>query len=156
MFTASSVNVRRSKSRDVRVRAFMRRLLHVLDPSKFAHPPQPATKCSSFSNNKLCPDGAFTQRKFFIEFNKYLRLGDVILADTGTAGHGCREFKLPPNTCLIKPATWLSIGYMLPATEGAALAQRDSCKTSLHHQRTILMIGDGSFQMTAQELSTII
>jgi pyruvate decarboxylase len=45
---------------------------------------------------------------------------------------------------------------MLPATECAALAQRDSCKTSLHHQRTILLIGDGSFQMMAQELSTII
>jgi pyruvate decarboxylase len=156
MFTASGVNIRRSTFRNVPMRAFMRRLLHTLDPSKIAHPPQPATKCSSFSNEKLCPDGALRQRSFFLEFNKYLRPGDVILAETGTAGHGCRDFKLPPNTCLIKPATWLSIGYMLPATEGAALAQRDSCKTSLHHQRTILLIGDGSFQMTAQELSTII
>jgi pyruvate decarboxylase len=45
---------------------------------------------------------------------------------------------------------------MLPATQGAALAQRNSSKITPQHQRTILLIGDGSFQMTAQELSTII
>lgn len=108
-----------------------------------------------FSKSKLYREGALMQRTFFLESIKHLLLGDVILAETGTAGHGCRDFKLLRNTRLIKHATWLSIGYMLPVSQGVALAQQDSCKTALHHQRTILLIEDGSFQKTAQELSTV-
>jgi indolepyruvate decarboxylase len=42
----------------------------------------------------------------------------------------------------------MSIGYTLPACLGAALARPQN--------RVILFIGDGSFQMTCQELSTMI
>lgn len=52
---------------------------------------------------------------------------------------------------------------MLPAAQGAALAQRELHSTGKWQgceerstPRTILIIGDGSFQMTVQELSTII
>lgn len=56
------------------------------------------------------------------------------------------------------PVTWLSIGYMLPAAQGTALAQHELGATYEpdRHARTMLFIGDGSFQMTAQELSTAI
>ena len=63
----------------------------------------------------------------------------------------------------LQATTWLSIGYMLPATQGAALAQHQLDTAGKWHKgnaqqspRTVLLIGDGSFQMTAQELSTII
>ncbi|KAJ0343615.1 hypothetical protein COL922a_014978, partial [Colletotrichum nupharicola] len=45
---------------------------------------------------------------------------------------------------------------MLPAAQGAALAQQERVTASAEKPRTILLIGDGSFQMTAQELATII
>src|SRR6202035_5914620 len=45
-------------------------------------------------------------------------------------------------------AIWGSIGYTLPATLGSILAAPG--------RRHILFIGDGSFQVTAQELSTIL
>jgi pyruvate decarboxylase len=67
---------------------------------------------------------------------------------------------LPKSTRAFVPVTWLSIGYMLPAAQGAALAQRELIEASAYNgnnaSRTILFIGDGSFQMTVQELSTII
>jgi pyruvate decarboxylase len=67
---------------------------------------------------------------------------------------------LPKHTRLFGPITWLSIGYMLPACQGAALAQRELIASSNYHginnARTILLIGDGSFQMTVQQLGTII
>ena len=60
----------------------------------------------------------------------------------------------------MKPVTWLSIVFMLPAALGASIAQRDLIAKSEYHNlsqaRTVLLIGDGSFQLTAQELSTII
>ena len=44
-------------------------------------------------------------------------------------------------------AFYLSIGFTLPATMGAGFAHTG--------RRIVTMIGDGAFQMTAQELSTI-
>lgn len=91
----------------------------------------------------------------------FLRPGDIVLGETGTAGYGVREMSLPRCTRLFTPIIWLSIGYMLPACQGAALAQRELIRAGtyfhgLNKGRTILLIGDGSFQMTAQELATIV
>jgi pyruvate decarboxylase len=89
-----------------------------------------------------------------------IRPGDIILGETGTAAYGVREMPLQPYNRLFTAVTWLSIGYMLPAAQGVALAQRELIQQSEYHglndARTILLIGDGSFQMTAQELATII
>ena len=82
------------------------------------------------------------------------------MAETGTAGYGARHIPLPSHAKYFGPVTWLSIGYMLPAAQGAALAQKELMSTDNYHgiknARTILLMGDGSFQMTAQELSTMI
>lgn len=89
-----------------------------------------------------------------------MREGDIVMGETGTPGYGAREMRLPPNTRLFTPVTWLSIGYMLPAAQGAALALRDGGSVNPGQGkpggRTILLIGDGSFQMTVQEIGTII
>lgn len=93
------------------------------------------------------------------EFSSFVSPGDIILGETGTAGYGVRQLHLPRGTRLFAPATWLSIGYMLPAAQGAALAQRELLAlvaNARQYCNTILFIGDGSFQMTVQELSTII
>lgn len=87
----------------------------------------------------------------------FFREGDIILTEIGTTSHGCREFIHPTNAVCLKPVTWLSIGYMLPATKGAAMTERDHC--IIEHtipRRTSLFEGDGSFQVTGQEVSTII
>lgn len=106
--------------------------------------------------------GSIYQDRLWRSLANILRPGDIVLGETGTAGYGVRDMHLPPHTRLFAPATWLSIGFMLPAAQGAALAQREMVNDSRYHglkqgqARTILFIGDGSFQMTAQELATII
>jgi pyruvate decarboxylase len=45
---------------------------------------------------------------------------------------------------------------MLPATLGAALAKRELNKPTNTKNQTVLIIGDGSLQMTAQEISVMI
>lgn len=47
---------------------------------------------------------------------------------------------------------WGSIGWSVGAAQGAALAVKDLEA----NRRTILFVGDGSFQLTAQEVSTMI
>lgn len=164
MFNADTVTAGGTVYRDLPAKQFLNTLLSSLDFSKNKSSTSQPTINGEVSSSELSPksDGLFTQDIFYRVFQKYLQPGDIILAETGTAGHGCRDFKIPPHSFLFKPSTWLSIGYMLPATQGAALAQRELQAAGKWHvdagriPRTVLLIGDGSFQMTAQELSIII
>ncbi|KAJ6185978.1 hypothetical protein N7519_007279 [Penicillium mononematosum] len=82
----------------------------------------------------------------------FLRPGDIVTTETGTSSADGRELFPPENTLFVNSSIWLSSGFMLPAAQGACLSQR-------HLQTqgpTILFEGDGSFQVTAQELSAII
>ena len=82
----------------------------------------------------------------------WLRPKDILLTDTGTASFGIFDTKLPQGSMLINISLWASIGYSLPSAQGAALAARELN----NGQRTILFQGDGSFQLTCQEISTMI
>lgn len=167
MFNADTVTAGGVVYRDLPCTQLLSRLNNTLDTTKLNN----SSGDTSLTNGtnaslpsappSLPSNGLLTQDHFYKTFSQYLRPGDIILAETGTAGHGCRDFKLPSNTFLFKPTTWLSIGYMLPATQGAGLAQRElhaTKKWDTHGRvpRTVLLIGDGSFQMTVQELGTII
>ncbi|KAM3453076.1 hypothetical protein MY3296_004003 [Beauveria thailandica] len=120
------------------------------------YPEIPRDSVISFSS--LPKHQPVTQDKIWRALGNMLREGDVVLGDVGTAGYGLRDIPLPTAAKILLPVTWHSIGCQLPASQGAALAQRDIVESSegKGNNRTILMIGDGSFQVTAQELSTII
>jgi indolepyruvate decarboxylase len=79
---------------------------------------------------------------------RFLREGDVIIAESGTSQSGLAGVRLPAGATYIGQTTWGSIGYTLPALLGSLLAAPA--------RRQLLFIGDGSFQMTAQEISTIL
>ncbi|CAF3471225.1 unnamed protein product, partial [Fusarium graminearum] len=98
------------------------------------------------------PASPINQDEFYIHLNKYLKDDDNILLGNATPIIGGRDFVLPPSSQLIASGMWFSIGHMLPAAMGVSQAKADQGSSG----RTILLDGDGSFQMTAQELSTII
>ncbi|PVH84050.1 pyruvate decarboxylase [Cadophora sp. DSE1049] len=83
---------------------------------------------------------------------KWFQQGDLVVTDTGTSYVGYWSSSLQPNTQIINQILWSSIGYGVGAAQGAALAAADMGKG----QRTICLEGDGSFQLTAQEIFTII
>ena len=56
--------------------------------------------------------------------------------------------KLPPDCTFIGSVNWGSIGYSVGALLGAM--------TAAPNRRHLLFVGDGSFQVSAQELSTIL
>ncbi|TLD26878.1 hypothetical protein PspLS_05151 [Pyricularia sp. CBS 133598] len=103
----------------------------------------------------LHADEAITQTDLYDRMSKYLRPHDTILLGNATPLLGARDFLLPEGARVIASGQWFSIGHMLPAAMGVALAKRD-LEGARGRGRTILLDGDGSFQMTAQELSTII
>ena len=102
------------------------------------------------------PDSIVDQNTFYQRVSTFFREGDIVLSETGTPSVGGRDFVLPKHTQLINSSIWLSIGYMLGAAQGAALAQRELIADGGRKGRTILFEGDGSLQMTVQEISTMI
>jgi indolepyruvate decarboxylase len=88
-----------------------------------------------------------TQAAYWQAIQGYLRPGDVLFVDNGTS-YALLGLKLPPNCTFIGSVNWGSIGYSVGALLGALTAAPD--------RRHLLFLGDGSFQVTAQELSTIL
>lgn len=81
----------------------------------------------------------------------FLRPRDIVITETGTANFGIWETRFPKDVTAIAQVLWGSIGFSVGACQGAALAAKET-----GDRRTILFVGDGSFELTAQELSTMI
>jgi TPP-dependent 2-oxoacid decarboxylase len=95
------------------------------------------------------PSQKITLKRFYQEVNRFLDSTNLVISDVGNSTLlGAAEIILPDEVPFIAQAFYVSIGYSLPATLGAKLAAPKL--------RPVTFIGDGAFQMTVQELSTII
>ena len=93
-------------------------------------------------------DGPLTQDAYWKAIQNFLRPGDVIVVEDGASSAGMGRLTLPEACTYITGAfVWCSIGYATPALLGAILASPG--------RRHILLTGEGSLQMTVQELSTV-
>lgn len=81
----------------------------------------------------------------------WLESGDIIVTETGTANFGIMGTSFKPGVKAINQYLWGSIGYATGAAQGAAQAAKEH-----GIKRTILWTGDGSFQLTAQAISTML
>ncbi|SUU92706.1 Indole-3-pyruvate decarboxylase [Anaerococcus octavius] len=93
-------------------------------------------------------DKLIRQEDFYAQIARYFKENDVVYGETGTASHGLTEIKIPDGVKLVRSQIWGSIGAMLPMQMGGMLASPE--------KRHILLIGDGSFQVSAQALSRMI
>ncbi|EWZ46047.1 thiamine diphosphate-binding protein [Fusarium oxysporum Fo47] len=162
LFMDTEVRLGNETIRNCPVKPLLARLLQDLDLTKIhKYDPYPDLhRDSLLSFSGLPSDGVIDQKNVWRLLGNFLRPGDILMAETGTAAYGARHIHLPSHSKYFGPVTWLSIGYMLPAAQGAALAQKELMGTNqwsgIDNARTVLLMGDGSFQMTAQELSTMI
>jgi len=93
-------------------------------------------------------DDPLTQDAYWKAMQNFLRPGDVIIVEDGTSSAGCGRLTLPDDCTYITGAfVWCSIGYATGALLGAILASPG--------RRHILLTGEGSLQMTVQEISTV-
>jgi indolepyruvate decarboxylase len=89
-----------------------------------------------------------TQDAYWKAIQNFLRPGDVIVVEDGASSNGMGRLTLPEGSTYITGAyVWCSIGYATPALLGAILAAPG--------RRHILLTGEGSLQMTVQEISTV-
>lgn len=94
-------------------------------------------------------DSPTTSAKVFARLNRLLNQtsGTTVIADIGDSLFGATDLEMDRQTEFLSPAYYASMGFGLPAAVGAGMANPKS--------RTLVIVGDGAFQMTGMELSTI-
>jgi pyruvate decarboxylase len=92
---------------------------------------------------------ALTVRSLKSILEKSFTSDTTLVVETGDAWFIGQSFKLPEGAKYHVQMQYGSIGWSVGALLGIALAEGSS-------RRVIAMIGDGSFQLTAQEVSTMI
>ncbi len=88
-----------------------------------------------------------TNKRFYDRMARFIKAGDVVCADAGCAINAS-HVRLPANVTYVASCYWASIGWGFGAALGACFAATD-------RNRVVALEGDGSFQMTAQELSSM-
>jgi indolepyruvate decarboxylase len=90
-------------------------------------------------------DTAIDAATLYPRWADFIAAGDILIAETGTASMGLGFALMPKGATFHNQTLWGSIGWATPAAFGAAVAAPD--------RRTVLVTGDGSHQLTVQEIS---
>jgi indolepyruvate decarboxylase len=127
----------------VRMEDFVRGLAEVTwtkrSPPAFVHPERPAPFVAS--------DRAITVAALFHQINAFLADDMIVIADPGDALFAAKDLYIHDGAHFLAPAYYCSLGFAMPGAIGVTAAAP--------HLRALVLVGDGAFQMTGMELSTV-
>ena len=110
--------------------------------------PLPTVPTPAGEEFRLDPEAPITIARLIERLNESLKEDTIVIADIGDSLFAATELVIRGRTEFISPAYYTSMGFSVPAAVGAQVARRD--------QRVVVLCGDGAFQMTGMELSTIV
>jgi indolepyruvate decarboxylase len=93
------------------------------------------------------PSDKITMAALYPRYAAFLRAGDPIVLETGSTSSGITPMMLPDGVRVEAQVLWGSIGWATPAAFGVALADPD--------RRTVLITGEGSHQLTANDIGAM-
>ncbi|MCX6283071.1 MAG: thiamine pyrophosphate-binding protein [Bacteroidetes bacterium] len=109
-----------------------------------SHPAESYTPKRPFVPEPACE---LTAKRLYECINFYLNDQVILLAEPGDAFCASPEFHIEEAENFIVQDYYCSIGFCTPAALGVSLARPG--------KRPLVLTGDGAFQMTAQEVSTL-
>lgn len=124
---------------DVELGDFVAALADRLPRRDWPWQPPPARPAATGSGDDVIDVAALYPR-----WEAFLKPGDILVAETGTASMGLGFAPMPAGARFHNQTLWGSIGRATPAAVGAAAATSGG--------RVVLVTGDGSHQLTAQEI----
>ena len=143
--TSEDLRIRYHHYRDVRLEDFVRglhdRRLTVARPLV---PPRPTPVVEPWV---AVADAPVTSDRLFARIDRMLNDRMAVIADIGTSLFGAADLHIARRTEFLSPAYYTSMGFAVPAAVGVGIANRDL--------RPLVIVGDGAFQMTGMELSTV-
>ena len=90
------------------------------------------------------PDDPITAASLYPRYQQFFKPNDIVVAETGTSSTGVGGLLLPEGAVYHNQTLWGSIGWATGAALGTAVADRS--------RRTVLITGEGSHQLTANEI----
>ncbi len=145
--TSEDLRIRHHHYSDVRLDDFIRALrARDLKIGAEPSPPRLPTETLPWTAIAAAP---VTSERLFARLNQLLdaETSMVVIADIGDSLFGAAELSMRRRTEFISPAYYTSMGFAVPAAVGAGFANPAL--------RALVIVGDGAFQMTGMELSTI-
>jgi indolepyruvate decarboxylase len=144
--TSEELRISHHHFHHVRLQDFMRALVRARPrAARRPLPPGPASAAGSF---QLEADRPITTTRLIRRLDESLDDHTIVVADVGDALFASSELVIRGETEFLSPAYYTSMGFAVPAALGAKVARPDC--------RVVALVGDGAFQMTGMELSTIV
>lgn len=145
--TSEDLRIRHHHYREVRLDDFIRGLIERRPGVRRTAIPR---RSNPFAFEKPPEAGdAMTSQILFDRLNRLLvQCPDMtVIADIGDSLFGAADLEMHRHTEFLSPAYYTSMGFGIPAAVGASMANPTP--------RVLVVVGDGAFQMTGMELSTI-
>ncbi len=146
--TSEDLRIRRHHYPDVRLDDFIAGLTErTLQVAQVKLPP----RTNPFAGvGAQSPADPVTSAILFERLNRLLaeHPNMTVVTDVGDCLFGAADLEMSRQTEFLSPAYYTSMGFGIPAAVGAGKAHPDS--------RILVVVGDGAFQMTGVELSTIV
>lgn len=122
--------------------------LRALCEQDLAHEPRPLPPPADpiYAPWEPRPSTPMTTRRLFQKINSILADNMAVIADPGDALFGAADLTVRQATEFVSPAFYTSMGFAVPGSVGVQVARPGL--------RPIVLVGDGSFQMTGLELTT--
>lgn len=136
---------------DVHFLPVLKLVLAKLDISKIPAC-QPEPMVNGNAKKEMNDKTIITQPSLVSAISSIMGPGDSLIIESGTFQFACHDVKLKQNSTFISQIFYSSIGMALPCALGAAVARRELGIPG----KLVLVEGDGSAQMTIQELGTIV
>ncbi len=141
--TSERVAIKHHSFSDIELRDFIEGLAARVKPRRKKKAAKPRTP-RTFRARK---GQAITVKRFFRRLETFLEANMGVVADVGDCLFGAADLTIPQRTEFLSPAYYTSMGFAVPAALGVQKANPEL--------RPIVIVGDGAFQMTGLELSTI-
>jgi TPP-dependent 2-oxoacid decarboxylase len=142
--TSEKISIKRHRFDNILFQDFMRGLSRApITPRAMGDipRPQPPRPISNGKNSKV------TIETLFQHLNAFLKKNTIVIADVGDALFGANDLYIHRSMKFLSPAYYASLGFAIPGALGAQLADPEF--------RPLVLVGDGAFQMTGMELSSI-
>lgn len=144
--TSEQLRIGHHHYHDVLLGDFLRELTARLPESTRARPDVPPR--NGAPPFELRPEAPLLITRLMARLNESLDENMIVIADVGDALFSATELVIRRRTEFLSPAYYTSMGFAVPAALGASVGRPDL--------RSIVIVGDGAFQMTGMELSTIV
>jgi indolepyruvate decarboxylase len=143
---SDDLRIRHHHYHDVLLGDFIRALTaQRVRPPERVLPRRPDQHAQKF---QLQADRPLTITRLIERLNQSLDDRTIVISDIGDALFAATELTTHGRTEFIGPAYYTSMGFGVPGALGAATARPEL--------RTVVIVGDGAFQMTGNELSTLV